>query len=91
MKVEDFNNHLVNNVRTYLSYTQYNWQQFKQYISNARPNSKNATQLLNEIKVKGIPTNICQTIFDINRDEIHFFFSYDERSFMEKKYHVTIN
>ena len=91
MKLEDFQSHLVKNVRTYLSHTPYNWQQFKQYITNTTNKLNINSKLLNEIKVKGIPTNICQTIFDINRDEIHFFFSYDERSFMEKKYHVTIN
>jgi hypothetical protein len=91
MKVEDFHHHLEKNVRKYLSHTQYNWQRFKQYISNARPKSKNTTQLLNELHVKGIPNNICQTIFDNNKDEIHFFFSPKERSAMEKRYRVTIN
>lgn len=91
MKLEDFHGHLVKNVRTYLSHTPYNWQIFQQYISNTKPKSRWTTQVLNEIKVKGIPNNICQTIFDTNKDEVHFFFSPKERSAMEKKYNVTIN
>ena len=91
MKLEDFQNHLVKNVRTYLSHTPYNWQQFKQYVTNTTNKLNTNSQLLNEIKVKGIPNNICQTIFDINRDEVHFFFSPKERSEMEKRYSVTIN
>jgi hypothetical protein len=91
MKVEDFDKHLVNNIRTYLSHTQYNWQQFKLYNTNVSDKSKINTPLLNEIKVKGIPNHICQAIFDSNKDEVHFFFSYDERLYFEKKYNVTIN
>lgn len=91
MKLEDFHGHLVKNVRTYLSHTPYNWQIFQQYISNTTPKSRWTIQVLNEIKVKGIPNNICQTIFDTNKDEVHFFFSPCERSTMEKRYSVTIN
>ena len=91
MKLEDFHGHLVKNVRTYLSHTPYNWQIFQQYISNTTPKSRWTIQVLNEIKVKGIPNNICQTIFDNNKDEVHFFFSPWERSAMEKRYSVTIN
>ena len=91
MKLEDFQSHLVKNVRTYLSHTPYNWQQFKQYITNTTNKLNINSKLLNEIKVKGIPNNICQTIFDNNKDEVHFFFSPWERSAMEKRYSVTIN
>jgi len=91
MKVEDFHGHLVKNVRKYLSHTPYNWQRFKQCISNTTSRSNISNQLLNELRVKGIPNNICQTIFDNNKDEIHFFFSPKERSEMEKRYRVTIN
>ena len=91
MKVEDFHHHLEKNVRTYLSHTQHNWQRFKQCISNTTSRSNISNQLLNELHVKGIPNNICQTIFDTNRDEVHFFFSPNECSEMEKRYGVTIN
>jgi len=91
MKLEDFHGHLVKNVRTYLSHTPYNWQRFQQHITNTTSKSNISNQLLNELHVKGIPKNICQSIFDINKDEVHFFFSPKERSELEKRYCVTIN
>lgn len=91
MKVEDFDEHLVNNIRTYLSHTQYNWKKFKLYNRNITDKSKINIKLLNEIKIRGIPKDLCQTIFDNNIDEVRFFFSYDERSYLENKYNVTIN
>jgi hypothetical protein len=90
MKTEDFNTHLKPNLIKYLNKYGYNFNNFRLYIKNKR-HTNNYKNILNEIKEKGIPNDICQAIFNSNKDEVNFFFTPDEIKEMEIKYNIKIN
>lgn len=90
MKLEDFNNHLKSNLIKYLNKHGYDFNRFNQYIANVS-DKRYHKNTLNEIKKKGIPKEICQSIFNNNLDEINFFFSTDEIKKMETDYDIKIN
>jgi hypothetical protein len=90
MKMEDFNNHLKPNLIKYLNKYGYDFHHFRQIITNQTKNTYHKNTL-NEIEKKGIPKEICQSIFNNNRDEVNFFFSPEEIQQMEITYDIKID
>lgn len=90
MKMEDFNTHLKSNLIKYLNKYGYDFNKFRLYEKNTNDTS-NYKDILNEMKEKGIPKDICQSIFNYNKDEVKFFFTSEEIIQMEIKYNIKIN
>ena len=90
MKLEDFNEYLKKNLIKYLNKYGYNFKNFYLYTSN-KTKETFIKNVLNELKIKKIPREICQTIFDSNKDEVNFFFTPHEIKKMENMYDIKIN
>lgn len=89
MKMEDFNSRLKQNLITHLSKYGINFQRFHLFVTNQTDNTYHKNTLV-EIATRGIPTELSQSIFSNNLDEIRFFFSQKEIQELEKKYNVHV-
>lgn len=89
MKLEDFDAHLETNIKRELPHLK-NVDTFKLCKSNVTEKCL-FTKTMRDIENKGLPPHLCQSIFNANRDEVHFFFSHDELSDFEAKYSVEIH
>lgn len=92
MKLEDFNSYLKVNLIKYLNKYGYNFNNFHIHNTNEQRHVKNKFKdVICELDTKGIPNDICQAIFNSNKDEVNFFFTPDEIKEMEIKYNIKIN
>lgn len=90
MKMEDFNSYLKPNLIKYLNKYGYNFNNFHIHNTNITKDTY-IKDILCELKTKGIPQDICQAIFNSNKDEVNFFFTSDEIKKMEVMYDIKIN
>lgn len=90
MKLEDFNSYLKPNLIKYLNKYGYDFNKFHIHNTNETKDTY-IKDVLCELKTKGIPKDICQAIFNSNKDEVNFFFTPDEIKKMEIMYDIKIN
>lgn len=92
MKMEDFNSYLKPNLIKYLNKYGYDFNKFHIHNTNKQKDTKNKFKdVIYELDTKGVPKDICQAIFNSNKDEVNFFFMPNEIKKMELMYDIKIN